>query len=115
MEEVKKPKRELAKGMMRKGGKHTPESIAKQKETMRRKAAERKQAKLVAEALLSGDCMDIMLSGIYNKATKGDVKACELLLKLVGEMPKEEKSVEIVAPITEVKITSTLDEDGQSD
>lgn len=113
--EENKPKREMAKGMWRKGDKRTLEDRKKQSETKKRNAGEIKQAKLVAKFILQGDNMDNMLSGIYKKAADGDVKACELMLKLVGEMPKEQKEVDLkadvkVEPVTGIQVIESSEE-----
>lgn len=104
-----------AKGMTKRGEKRTPESKKKQSESMKKRYQELKDAKKVAEAILSGEGMDNMLSGIYNKAMDGDVKAAELMLKLIGKMPKEAKDINLNTPITEVKLVSTLPEEDKNE
>lgn len=97
---------------LKKGQKRTKEAIQKQKETI----AHKKLIKEIASEVLcrirdkrsNKTVKDEIVDALINKALQGDLKAIELVMKVVGEAPKEQ--IEISTPITEVKLISSIDE-----
>lgn len=101
-------KGEIQKGMLQKGDKMSPEARKKLSETKKKKAAELRDAKIVAKEILAGGGMETMLGGLWAKASDGNVEAAKLLLKLTGMAPVDNTvSVDAnmkIEPITGIEI-----------